>query len=269
MTGALRYEWMRIRTIASSFWLSGLAVFLTVGIAFILCLVINANRPGDMDLEEITTWAITGGASAPVMPVLSAVFAAVIGAMAMGHEYRYGTNKATLSAIPNRVAVLAAKVIVLVVWVVGVAVAALVVNAVVAGLILADFNLGSTALRPMLDYIGYCVGFALAGFSLATLFRNQTGAIVAVLVWPLVIEPIALTILRVLNEQGNADLSLFYNLLPASAGRRTMFSPYELFSSLDSSRTDMWGLAASTAVFWAAIAGLVLAAGASFIKRDA
>ena len=36
----------------------------------------------------------------------------------------------------------------------------------------------------------YSVGFGIAGLSLAAVFRNQAGAIVTALVWPLVIEVI-------------------------------------------------------------------------------
>ena len=47
------------------------------------------------------------------MPVLAAAFYAVIGVMSMGHEYRYGTNKATLTALPDRITVLVGKMVVL------------------------------------------------------------------------------------------------------------------------------------------------------------
>ena len=62
------------------------------------------------------------------MPVLAAPFYAVMGCMAMGHEYRYGTNKATLTAIPDRIAVLAAKALVLLAWVLVTVIATLLLN---------------------------------------------------------------------------------------------------------------------------------------------
>ena len=71
----------------------------------------------DLSLPEVTTWVMTAGASFVVMPVLAAAFYAVIGVMSMGHEYRYGTNKATLTALPDRITVLAGKVIVLIMWI--------------------------------------------------------------------------------------------------------------------------------------------------------
>lgn len=270
MIAALRYELVRIRTIRSSYWMSGLALVLTAALSLILILAINSAAPTDMTLPEVTTWVLTGGASAFGVPVLAAVFFAVLGAMAMGHEYRYGTNKTTLSAIPDRVAVLLAKALVLVVWVVVSTVAILLVNLLLAELFLhqAHFS-ASSSLRPMANYVGYCVGFALAGLSLSTVFRNQTGAIVMVLVWPLVIEVIALTVMRAVTINTDVDLSLIYNLLPASAGRRSIFSPYDLFAQLDFDRANIWGLEASMLVFWVAILGLFGLASVLFVRRDA
>lgn len=269
MIGALRYELVRIRTIRSSYWLSGIAVFLSAGLAFILVLVINSTEQTDMTAPEVTTWVMTAGASALGMPVLAAVFFAVIGALTIGHEYRYGTNKATLTANPDRVAVMAAKLLVLALWIVAVCIVILLVNFAIARLWLDDFVWGQAAVRPMINFVGYCLGFGFAGLSLATIFRNQTGAIVMVLVWPLVIEVIVLTVLRALQFDRDVDVARIYNLLPASAGRRTMFAPYDLFASLNDSGSGVWGLGASLLVYWVAILGLLAIALALFLKRDA
>lgn len=269
MIGALRYESLRIRTIASSYWLSALALVLSAGIALVLTLGVNASAPTDMSLPEVTTWIVTAGASVIVTPVLAAVFFATMGAMAMGHEYRYGTNKATLSALPERVTVVSAKALVLVTWVVVTSVLILLVNLAIAWLFMQDFDLAGSAVRPFANYVGYNAGFALVGMSLSAIFRNQTGAIVAVLVWPLVIEPIVLGILRALAINTDVNIGRIYNLLPASAGRRTIFSPYELFSSFDITNSGVWGLEASALVFWVAIAGLFAVGSGLFITRDA
>jgi ABC-2 type transport system permease protein len=278
MTGALRYEWVRIRTIASSYWLSGLAVVLSAGIAVILCLVVNSaqstagrgNDLGDLAPPTIfTTWIVTAGASGPVMPVLTAVFFAVMGAMAMGHEYRYGTNKATLTAIPDRLAVISAKSVVLTAWVAVTSVLILVVNYLVALLLVSRASLDSGALRPLLFYVLYAVGFALAGMYLATILRSQVGAIVTVLVWPMALEPIVFAILRFAGRATDVGLGKFANLLPASAGRRSMFRPYDLFANLDVSLATIWSLPVSTIVFWCGIALLVASGCYLFFTRDA
>lgn len=267
MTGALKYEWVRIRTIASTYWLSGIAILLNAVVCFIIALSVTASNVDDLDVGQVTTWTWTAGASAPITPVLAGVFFAVMGVMAMGHEYRYGTNKATLSAIPDRIAVLAAKVVMLSLWVVGVVAVSLLLDLGITWLFLDGPDFEAAAWRPIVNYFGYCLGFALAGFGLAAILRSQVGALVAVLVWPLVLEPIAYGILTFIGESTNAGVGKLANLLPASAGRRAMFDPYDIFAGFGA--LDTWGIAASVVVFWAAVLGLVLAGSALFIKRDA
>ena len=109
MTGALRYEWVRIRTIGSTYWFYGIAVGITVLITGLVIWGVNSSLPEDFNVEEATTWVVTGLGSGSFVPVLAAPFCAAVGVLAMGHEYRYGTNKATLTAIPDRSAVLTAK----------------------------------------------------------------------------------------------------------------------------------------------------------------
>ncbi|MEJ7708109.1 MAG: hypothetical protein WKF82_13060 [Nocardioidaceae bacterium] len=270
MIGALKYEWLRIRTIASSYWMSGLAIVLSAAICLIMALILTAAEVTDLDISQVTTWVFTAGASAVGTPVLAAMFFAIMGVMAMGHEYRYGTNKATLSALPDRPAVLVAKLLILALWVTATVAIILLVNFAITSLFLDQPNFAKDAIRPVINYWLYCVGFAWAGLALAAILRSQAGAIVAVLVWPLVIEPIVLTILRATALNTDVSVGRIYNLLPASAGRRTMFSPYELFvdGGLDVD-TGAWGLAASTVVFWVAILGLIGGGTALFLKRDA
>lgn len=270
MRGALRYEVLRIRTIASSYWLSGMAILLTAVITLLLALTVtasNLNEPGVTN-TTVTNIVILGGGGLSVVPILAAAFMAVMGAMTMGHEYRYGTNKATLSALPDRVAVLAAKVIVLACWVAAVVAATLIIDMVIAALFLDSVELGSSSIRPVLGYLSYCEGFAIAGFALSAIFRNQTGAIVAVLVWPYVIEPIIFGILAILAQNSDRDLGTLTNLLPSSAGRRTMFDPYDVFSGFGGV-VDTWSIGASFLVFWIGVVGLVAAGSALFIARDA
>ncbi len=269
MTGALKYEWMRIRTIRSSYWMSALAIALTFGITLLMALSVSTSDLGsDFDFYQATTYIILAGASGPVIPVMAAPFFAVMGVMAVGHEYRYGTNKATLSAIPDRVAVLAAKLVVLIAWVLATIAVTLLLNLAITWLLLDNPSFGSHLVRPLLDYTGYCVGFAVAGMGLAALLRNQTGAIVAVLTWPLVIEPIIYGVSVAISEATGGGIGKLTNLLPASAGRRSIFDPYDVFAGFGNS-VDVWSLSASVIVFWAGVLLALLAGAASFVKRDA
>ncbi len=269
MTGALRYEWMRIRTIRSSYWMAALAIALTFGITFLMAATISAADLGsDFDFDQVTTYIVLAGASGPIIPVMAAPFYAVMGVMAVGHEYRYGTNKATLSAIPDRIAVLAAKLVVLLAWVLASVAITLLLGMAITWLLLDNPQFGSHLVRPLLNYTGYCIGFTVAGMGLAALLRNQTGALVAVLTWPLVVEPIIYGVSAAISEATDSGIGKLTNLLPASAGRRSMYDPYDVFVGFGNS-DQVWSLGASTIVFWIGVL-IILAAGAtSFIKRDA
>jgi hypothetical protein len=150
----------------------------------------------------------------------------------------------------------------------GVIATAVVIDIVIGWLFMGSFSLDSGTVRPVLAYLFYCEGFAIAGLALASVFRNQTGAIVAVLVWPFVIEPIVYGILAVISQRSNASIGKFTNLLPASAGRRTMFDPYSVWSGLGGS-VDTWGLAASFAVFAVGVVAALVAGSVLFVTRDA
>lgn len=268
MTGALKYEWARITTIRSSYWMSAMALAFTVAICFLIAVFVSASEVSDMNIPQVTTWAVTGGVSGPIIPVMAAPFYAVMGAMAIGHEYRYGTNKATLTAIPDRIAVLSAKLIVLLGWVFTVAAATLLVNLLVTWAFLDMANFDSAMTRPLLNYVGYCLGFAVAGFALAAVFRNMTGAIVAVLTWPLVIEPIIYGVAVGIGQATSAGIGRITNLLPASAGRRMLLDPYEVFAGFG---TDVvvWSIGAASLVYYIGVLIVMVAGAAFFIKRDA
>lgn len=248
--------------------MSGLAIGLSVAIALLIALFSSTSEVQSLNIAQFTSWVLTAGASFSGIPVLAAAFFAVMGAMAMGHEYRYGTNKATLTALPDRIAVYAAKCIVLVLWVTVSVALIVLLDFAVAALFMSNPHFASDAIRPLLNFWGYCVGFAVAGLSLAAIFRNQTGAIVAVLVWPYVFEPILYGVIGALSRSSHPEIGNLTNLLPTSAGRRSIFDPYDLMAGYGGV-INTWGVAASTVVFWVGVM-LVLCGGvASFVLRDA
>lgn len=273
MRGALRYEWNRIRSVRSTYWFSGMALGFSALIAFFIAVGFSANdltNDGVSTFVQASTLVVTAGGSIFIVPVLSAPFCGVIGAMAFGHEYRYGTIKQTLTAVPDRVHVFLGKLIVLVAWLLALMATIIVVNIGIGALLLDNFSLGREAVRPIVDFGLYNVAFGIAGFALAAILRNLAGALVAVLVYPFVVEPIAFNIFRLVHL---GNLGRLANLLPAAAGRRTLFSPYEFFANPLSDATTnvvrVWGVAASTAVFWSGMLIVVAVALALFLRRDA
>lgn len=216
MTGALRYEIARLRTLRSTWWLLGISVLVSAAIAFAIGMVARNNDVGDNALAV----ALTGGTEFSGIP-LPAVFAGLVGAFAFGHEYRYGTIRPALTAVPRRSALILGKLVVTAVW----------------AAILAALNVGIGYLTLLLvpghdlldagirwDPVGRAVvGFILlvviwnvVGLSFAGLLRNLPAAIVLLLVIPLVVENILFAVLQFVPALD--DVSWLSKYLPFSAG---------------------------------------------------
>jgi len=228
MTAALRYEVARLRTLRSTWWLLGVSIVVAAGIGMIVAWAATANDLGDNGLAIALS---AGGEFSPVP--LPPVLAGLVGVFALGHEYRYGTIRPALSAVPQRSSLMLAKVVVTGVWtaIVGVALVA------VAYLVLLVFpgqNVAANGIpwdpagRVALGFVVLMVLWALVGLGLAGLTRNLPAAIVLLLVIPLVVEGILFAVLNFVPAL--ADISWLTKYLPFGAGQAmlTTFSPGEL-----------------------------------------
>jgi len=212
MTDALRFEWMRMRTLRSTYWLTGLALLLGAAVAGIIAWVMR-DSPIDAGQAGVI---LTGGSAFSPLP-FTAVFMGIMGVFAFGHEYRHGTILATLAAVPRRGAVATAKCVVIVAWSLAVAVVGVGLNWVVAR-VLSGQSLPLTddpAGPALLGYLGFVVLWGLLGVGLGSLLRNLPAAMVVLLVVPLVVEPLigALAFLPALES-----IRDFVYYLPFSSG---------------------------------------------------
>ena len=106
MTDAIRYEWVRIRTIRSTWWLSVIALVFGVGLSTLVAMgthfaLSRTSRP------RSRTWTDSGPPSPPFasfgVPDFVAYLLAMVSVFAWGHEYRHGMVRATLTAVgPGR-----------------------------------------------------------------------------------------------------------------------------------------------------------------------
>jgi ABC-2 type transport system permease protein len=219
MKNALRYEWMRLHTLRSTWWLTGLSLLIAglLGLSAFGVQHPSLSNPQPLSVQDYGD-ILTGGGGGAIF--LVAILLAMIGVFAIGHEYRYGTIRPTLSALPRRSNVLAAKVIVVAAYVFVVALSCLVLRYVIAVLILGHrlLDLGlfpSPMARVWIGSIVYTVIFALVGLALAGLFRNIPAAIVTVIVLPVLAE----NILRgLLGLQVFHSIRGFAKVLPFFAG---------------------------------------------------
>jgi ABC-2 type transport system permease protein len=187
MRGALRYEWVRLRTLRSTWWLTGLSLLIS-GLLGLGAL----GMKGTLKVQNYGD-VLTGGGGGAIF--LISILLSLIGIFAIGHEYRYGTIRPTLSALPRRSNVLAAKLLVVTGYVFVVALVCLVLRYAIAVVILGHrlLRLGlfpTPIARVWIGSIVYTVIFVLVGFALSGLFRNIPAAIVTVILLPLLVENI-------------------------------------------------------------------------------
>lgn len=236
MISALRYEWRRISTIRSTYILLGctLIISLLLGGLTIATLTAfsgtteGADQPAEaqmmssMDLTQLV-FASTGG-------VITLIFLGTIAAQAFGQEYRQGTIRLTLTAIPFRTRVFSAKLIVmLLVVAVGWIVTTALTYFLMASLASNKLTSGQTVLE--LPYLGrgllLVLGFCAIVFGVTVLTRILAlGVIIPVVFWA-VAEPLLITLLGSSltgagagdpSQGGSSDASWIERVLPFHNG---------------------------------------------------
>lgn len=271
MIDALKYEWMRIRTIRSTWWLTILAVFVGTAIAFLVSWGIStaiesgqdAPSPNEM---EILAPMIVGHFSGDGAPFFLPYFLAMIGVFAWGHEYRHGMIRATLTAVPSRTNAWIAKFIVVGLWVVVVTLVALTISALLGMLWLRDDGIDFTTYAVagvIVKATAYSLLFTWAATALTSILRQQAAALVLMLLWPLAIENIITVILNVIPRLDDiAELTRFF---PYDAGAR-MLGVRDITGTLFGNPLTPW---AGFIVFGGFAAILMVASIVLFQKRDA
>ncbi|UPK74465.1 hypothetical protein MU582_18815 [Nocardioidaceae bacterium SCSIO 66511] len=272
MIAALRYEWMRMLTIRSTYWLIigtlGLYFLATMGVALITRSVQGSTSGG----AQVDAAIITLGASTGFAPLLMAYILGIIGVFSMGHEYRHQMIRATLTAVPKRLAVVAAKALTVAVVAAVAAALAMLVGyfnaAVFSG---RDVSFDAELRGLILGVMTYTALFALAGMAFAGLARNQTGAIVLMLAMPIVIEPIVRTILliKAATTGDPGAIGTLAKFLPFEAGGK-LYTRADVSDMIDTlSGVEPFGAVGGgicMAVFVAALLGLMTFL---FLRRDA
>ncbi|WP_434581918.1 hypothetical protein [Carbonactinospora thermoautotrophica] len=269
MIRAIRYELIRLRTIRSTWWLALLSLLATGSISWAIAVNLRA---GPLDVADIAVLLTGGALYSPLVPpavlvVPPAVFMAVLGVLALGHEYRYSSIRATLTAIPRRSRVLAAKTLAVALAAAVVAVLSLAVGWGVGFAVLGEQMLDLPWTEHSLPrisggYVAFVVLSALLGLALAGLFRNVPAALVAILVIPLVLEPVLAVVLgfealRPVREAGK--------FLPFTAGRQMLVPSVSTPAGYGEPLTPVSGGLTMSAY----VAALLALCWAFFARRDA
>lgn len=213
MVDALRMEWVRLWTIRSTYVLIATAVLVGAAAA---ALIAGLGRGADPD-PTLTAMVLTSGADVVPLPFV-ATFMGVLGVLSVGHDYRYGLSRSLLAAMPDRSALLAARLIVLGVVSVAVAAVGMLLNGVLG---VAFSGVGvifdAEVVRACLGYLVLTLLWSWLGAAGTWLLRATVPVLTVLLVVPLVVEPLLTTLSLADNLTW---LRPVVTWLPFAAGRR-------------------------------------------------
>jgi ABC-2 type transport system permease protein len=270
MRAALAYEWVRIRTIRSTWWLTGLAVVLGVGISILFSWAIHHQFSTygveSDDLDGLGAGVVTQLAASGEIPSVVCFVLAILGIFAWGHEYRHGMIRASLTALTSRPELWIAKYLVVGAWVAVVAFVTMLLSGLVGILYLHNYitvfsgETWSIIGRQVL----YGVLLTWLAMAFTSITRSQAFALVTIFLWPLLIE----TLFHVffLLVPGLGDDTELLRFLPFDAGNR-------MVAVLGDDPTSTFGQPLSalggTIVFGGLAVVLMLVSFVSFRERDA
>lgn len=223
---ALRSEWIKLTTLRSTWWSIGITAVITIGVALLI-----AQSMGGPGAEPI---------QAVVSPVqFTMLLAGVLGAISVTGEYSTGMIRSTLSANPVRGVILAAKMIVVGVFLF---IASLVISLTAALAVTPIFastdmpfawDAPADSLLPILAAAVSMAVFALIGVSFGFILRSGAGAIAAT-VGLLFVLPIVASLFAMSGDEWQWIIEMS-NRLPMTAAQSAILPQ------------DGWGLDAPTA----------------------
>ena len=272
MLAALRYEWTRLLTIRSTYWL----IIGTLGLYFaatlLVAMITDSVQGSSAGGGQADAAIITLGASTGFAPLMMAYILGVIGVFSMGHEYRHQMIRTTLTSVPNRAALVAAKVLTVAVVAALASMAAMMIGYLNASLVGGRDIVFDDELRGLIfGAMIYTALFALAGLAFAGLVRNQAGAIVLLLAMPIVIEPIVRTILliKAATSGDPGAIGTLAKYLPFEAGGK-LYTRADLSDMVDTlSGVEPLGSVGGGLCMAVFVGALLVLMAALFVRRDA
>jgi hypothetical protein len=184
---AIRSEWIKLRTTRSSMvlWAIALAVPVLLGVLVAVSIPVDSLRTDDTVANRFAL-VVSGLAT-------SHVLLAVLGALAIGTEFRHGTIRVTFAADPLRRRVFGAKAVVvfavgLVTGVVG-SLSAFFVGAAILGGRGHGVSLSDPGVtRALAGSIAVAALYSLIGLGIGTIVRATAASISILVIWPVLIE---------------------------------------------------------------------------------
>lgn len=184
MIDILRSEWTKIRSVRSTVWALAVTAVLMLGFAALLAATARNNAAGPLTFAQTIQLSLAGG-------LFASVAMATLGVLVISSEYRTGGIRTSLMAVPDRLRLLTAKVVVFsaIALVVSVAASAGAVGLGLAITAPASVEAGEIV-RASLGSGLYLAACGLFGLGLGTIVRHTPGAIVSAMALMLVLPPL-------------------------------------------------------------------------------
>ncbi|MGN6324746.1 ABC transporter permease subunit [Pseudolysinimonas sp.] len=214
--GVLVSEWIKLRSLRSTFWCAVIILVLNVAVSPLLLAVLPSDRlTSGSAATSLAVSAITVGTG------FTSLAAAVIGALTITGEFGTGMIRSTFAAVPKRLPVLAGKAIVLglavfVVAAVSVVFSTLIVLAQASGRGL-DLNLDGAFWLALVGDAGYLALIGLMALAVGAIIRNTAGAIATMVGLILVLPNVASLVSALARVTWLQNVGEF---LPSTAGSR-------------------------------------------------
>lgn len=252
MMNLVRAEWIKLRTVRSTWALLFVSLGVTVAVAG---LVGYGRRNEDLAYGDTVVSMLSGF-------LLSMFIIGVSAVLLVSSEFRTGTIRSTLAARPNRWSIIVAKLIVIAAAAAGIAIvmcslAVLLARGVLA---LSDARVEFTGddWASFAGAIIFFTLFAIWGMGLALIIRHSAGAICALILWPLIGEGILLTVVTNL-----LDKEWLMRFMPYTAG-------VQLFANDAGGGSDIALSRVTAGLYFGAFVFVVLGIGVwLFHRRDA
>lgn len=269
MRAAFAYEWVRIRTIRSTWWLTGLALVLGIGVSTLFSWAFHHDFThsgvSSEDLDLLAPAVVTQLAATGHIPSIVCFILAMLGIFAWGHEYRHGMIRASLTALNSRAALWTAKYVVVAAWVAVIALVTMLGSGVVAVVFLHDYVSIFTAQTWSIIGRQVLYGVLLTWLAMAftSITRSQAFALVSIFLWPLLVESLVHVFFALVP--GLRDHTEVLRFLPFEAGGRMV----DVLTDSTSTFGDPLSALGGTIVFGGLAALLMAASFALFGRRDA
>ncbi|SKC78341.1 ABC transporter permease [Krasilnikoviella flava] len=223
---ALRSEWLKLWSLRSQWWGVALTVLLMAGLAVLMASALGAaaESPGmQQTMDADPRLAVPSGVVAVTFGYgFAQLTVAVLAVLTITGEYSSGTIRATFAAVPRRLQVLSAKLLVVaattaMLAVVGLGAAWLATASMLSADGLALDPGDGEQLRALGGTVAYLVAVAALSFGIGALWRS-TAAAIATAVGVLLVLPLLLQVLA-----GSAAWAQdVYAYLPTVAGERVI-----------------------------------------------